>query len=200
MLIRNNTSAPSFSLPDSEGATHSLDELWGDGALVLHFFRGAFCPTAHRDLLTYGDTLERVRALDADLVAVSADDSETLADLKERLKIPFMLLGDGDFSVSQTYGIYTSDETEAGPQPHGEPAVFVIDKAGPHHLLANSERPQGHGSGGRRFADAPIHARKRRSLLGRRLARPEVCAFFVVLSAVRRLSVVERDEVEESIA
>ena len=130
MLIRNNTSAPSFSLPDSEGAMHSLDELRGDGALVLHFFRGAFCPTAHRDLLTYGDTLERVRALDADLVAVSADDSETLADLKERLKIPFMLLGDGDFSVSQTYGIYTSDETEAGPQPHGEPAVFVIDKEG----------------------------------------------------------------------
>ena len=130
MLIRNNTCAPAFSLSDSDGATRSLPELRGEGALVLHFFRGAFCPTAHRDLLTYGDTLQRVRGLNADLIAISADDSETLRDLKERLEIPFMLLSDGDFSVSQLYGIYTSDETEAGPQPHGEPAVFVIDNEG----------------------------------------------------------------------
>ena len=130
MLTRNNTSAPTFSLPDSAGKTHSLPELRGGGALVLHFFRGAFCPTAHRDLLNYGDTLQRIRGLNADLVAISADAPEELSRLKERLKIPFMLLSDGDFSVSQLYGIYTSDETEAGPQPHGEPAVFVIDNAG----------------------------------------------------------------------
>ena len=139
MLTRNNTPAPSFSLRDSEGTLRSLDELRSQNALVLLFFRGAFCPTAHRDLLAYGDALEHIHGLNAGLVAVSADDPEELGRLKEglrlnhleeHLKTPFPLLSDADFSVSRTYGIYSSDETESGPQPHGEPAVFVLDKQG----------------------------------------------------------------------
>ena len=129
-LLRNNTGAPPFSLPDHDGVTRTLDEIRADNALILLFFRGAFCATSRRDLLAWGDIHERIRWLGADLVAVSVDAPEELRRLREALQLPFALLSDQDFSISQLYGIYESDETEAGPQPHGEPATFVLDAWG----------------------------------------------------------------------
>ena len=126
-LLRNNTPAPPFSLRDHTGATRTLDELRGANALVVLFFRGAFCATSRRDLLAWGDIHERIRWLNADIIAVSVDAPQELSLLQERLELPFALLSDEDFAISQLYGIYESDETEAGPQPHGEPATFVID-------------------------------------------------------------------------
>lgn len=129
-LPRNNTSAPPFSLRDHTGVTRSLHEIRGSNALVLLFFRGAFCATSRRDLLAWGDIHERIRWLGADIVAISVDEPSELSRLKERLELPFALLSDQDFSISELYGIYASDEIEAGPQPHGEPATFVLDDAG----------------------------------------------------------------------
>lgn len=127
MLLRNNTPAPSFSLLDHTGVQRSLDELRGGRALILLFFRGAFCATARRDLLAWGDIHERILWLQANLIALSVDAPDELSRLKERLELPFGLLSDPDFAVSRLYGVYESDETEAGPQPHGEPATFVLD-------------------------------------------------------------------------
>ncbi len=129
-MFRNGTSAPAFSLPDSEKQLRSLDEFCRDQPLVLLFFRGAFCATSRRDLLAWGDIYERIQFLNADLIAVSVDPPLQLKRLKHKLDLPFTLLSDADFSVSQTYGIYESDETEAGPQPHGEPGTFVLDRNG----------------------------------------------------------------------
>ena len=129
-MLRNLSPAPDFSLPDDARKIRTLSEIRGKKPLVTLFFRGAFCATARRDLLAWGDIYERIQWLDADLVAVSVDDIETLAQLRERLELPFSLLSDADFAVSRGYGIYESDERDAGPQPHGEPAIFVLDKAG----------------------------------------------------------------------
>lgn len=129
-LLRNNTPAPNFSLPDHEGIQRALHELRGERALVLLFFRGAFCATSRRDLLGWGDIHERICWLGADLIAVSVDTPAELSRLKERLELPFALFSDEDFAVSLNWGIYESDEIEAGPQPHGEPATFVLDSVG----------------------------------------------------------------------
>jgi len=129
-LLRNNTLAPPFSLLDHAGRERTLAELSRERALVLLFFRGAFCVTARRDLLGWGDVHERIRWLGAELVAVSADPPRELSRLRDSLELPFMLLSDADFAVSRLYGIYESDEIEAGPQPHGEPGTFVLDARG----------------------------------------------------------------------
>lgn len=131
-MLRNLASAPEFTLLDEKSRPRSLQELRAASAtaLVVLFFRGAFCATARRDLLTWGDLHERMRWLGADLVAISVDAPDELRRLHERLQLPFSLLSDPNFEVSQRYGIYRSDETEAGPQPHGEPGTFVLDRTG----------------------------------------------------------------------
>ncbi len=132
-MLRNLSPAPDFALPDSQNQRQSLVQIRGASPLVLLFFRGAFCATARRDLLAYGDIAERIRALGAEIVAISVDEPAVLTELRAKLELPFELLSDADFAVSRLYGIYESDEIEAGPQPHGEPAVFVLDGQG--HLI-----------------------------------------------------------------
>jgi len=129
-MLRNGSYPPHFQLLDSTGQIRTLDELRNAKPLVVLFFRGAFCATSRRDLLAWGDILERIEWLGAGLVALSVDGPDELSRLKSQLDLPFDLLSDADFQISRAWGIYESDETEAGPQPHGEPGTFVLDRDG----------------------------------------------------------------------
>lgn len=142
-MFRNGTPAPPFSLRDSDNRLRSLSEWTGEKPLVLLFHRGAFCGTSRRDLLGWADIHERIEGLGADLIAISADAPAELARLKATLELPFTLLSDADFSVSRTYGIYESDERDAGPQPHGEPGTFVLDRLGRFAFSQLQSGPKG---------------------------------------------------------
>jgi peroxiredoxin Q/BCP len=145
-MLRNKTPAPDFSLLDEGGTRCDLAQLRAGKLLTVFFFRGAFCPTARRDLMGYSNIYERLRAMGGDLVAVSVDEPSTLKQLKENLQLPFRLLSDADFSVSRAYGVYASDETGEGPQPHGEPAVFLLDIDGKIAYSQLQSGPKGHAS------------------------------------------------------
>ena len=125
-MLRNQTPAPDFSLFDHEGKQRTLTELRSDKTLLLFYYRGEFCPTSRKQLADFADNYSRFEPLGAELVAISVDPPETSRLLREQLKLEFTLLSDSDFKVAQSYGVYRSDDTD-GPQPHGEPAVFIID-------------------------------------------------------------------------
>ncbi len=128
-MIRNQTPAPGFSLRDQEGQQRTLSELRGDKMLLLFYYRGEFCSTSRKGLMDFADIYSRFGPLGAELIAVSVDPPETSRDLRNKMKLPFTLLCDTGFEVAQSYGVYRSDDTD-GPQPHGEPAVFILDTDG----------------------------------------------------------------------
>lgn len=129
-MLRNKVPAPEFALPDVSGATRSLAELRAGKPFLLLFSRFADCPTSRKDLLAYANVYDRLTTLGADMAAVTADSPEKHRELRDRLALPFTMLSDVDFAVSERYGVYRSDEVEEGPQPHGEPALFVLDVDG----------------------------------------------------------------------
>ncbi len=129
-MLRNLALPPDFALPDDSGQLRALREFQNGNPLVILFFRGAFCATARRDLLAYSDIYERIEGIGAGLLAISVDTPDELRRLRETLELRFPLLSDEGFAVSARYGVYASDETDAGPQPPGEPAVFILDGQG----------------------------------------------------------------------
>ena len=128
-MLRNQTSAPEFSLLDQDGQQRTLSELRGDQPLLLFYYRGAFCPTSAKQMTDYADIYSRFEPLGAQLVAVSVDSPETSREYADKMRIKFPLLSDTEFKMASDYGVYKSDDEE-GPQPHGEPAVFIIDSDG----------------------------------------------------------------------
>jgi peroxiredoxin Q/BCP len=145
-MLRNKTVALDFALPDENGTRCELAQLRAGKLLTIFFFRGAFCPTAQRDLMAYANVYERLRAMNGELMAISVDEPAALKQLKEKLQLPFRLLSDADFSVSRRYGVYESDETDEGPQPHGEPAVFLLDIDGKLAYSQLQSGPKGHAN------------------------------------------------------
>jgi len=128
--LRNGSPAPAFNLQDETGAARSLTALRDSRLFLLLFLGFAACSTSRRDLLAYANVYDRLRALDADMAAVTADTPDSHRQLSAELGLPFPVLSDPDFAVSERYGVYRSDEVERGPQPHGEPAVFILDVQG----------------------------------------------------------------------
>jgi len=128
-MLKNASLAPDFTLPDESGELQSLSDLRNSKPLLLLFYRGSFCPTAQRDLLDFANVYSRIKSVGADMVAISAENEAVGAMLKEKLGLPFALLSDKGFAVSNRYGVYESEDGE-GPQPHGEPALFILDAEG----------------------------------------------------------------------
>jgi peroxiredoxin len=129
-MLRNKATAPSFRLPDADGNQVSLADVHQSRPLMLLFFRGEFCPTARRDLGDYSNAYSRIEAVGAELVGISADTPANHAVLRDSLWIPFPLLSDTNFATSEAYGVYRSDDVGEGPDPHGEPALFILDRDG----------------------------------------------------------------------
>jgi peroxiredoxin len=129
-MLRNKMPAPGFTLLTADNQPRTLEQLAAGKPLLLFFFRFADCPTSRRDLVRYAEVFPRFHAVGARMAAVSVEPSERHAQLRDELRLPFHLMSDPDFSVSRAYGIYDSDETDEGPQPHGEPAVFILDVDG----------------------------------------------------------------------
>jgi len=128
-MLRNGTPAPDFTLRNHEGRERSLEDLRNGQVLVLHFFRGTFCPTSHRDLMNLSDVYERFAMLGAELVCISADSPEKLAALRRKLGLQMPLLADENYEIAPLYGVYESDDGE-GPPRHAEPALFMLDVNG----------------------------------------------------------------------
>lgn len=128
-MLRNGSRAPDFALPDADNVTRALADLRGDTPLLLYFFRLKDCPTARRDLAGYVEAHNRIAGFGAGMVAISADSIANHKELGERLGAQFPILSDAGFHVSESYGVYRSDDEEP-PHPHGEPAVFIIDVDG----------------------------------------------------------------------
>jgi len=126
-MLRNGAAAPDFRLVDADGRLVSLADVHQGRPILILFFRGEFCPTARRDLAAYSDVYNRIQAVGAEVVAISADTPANHQVLRDQVWVPFQLLSDSSFTVSETYGVYKSDDVGEGPEPHGEPALFILD-------------------------------------------------------------------------
>ena len=72
----------------------------------------------------YSENYEKIRALGADVVAVSVDAPETAESMRRELQLPFAVLCDTERRVIQDWDIY--NPREAGGIP--KPSLFVIGR------------------------------------------------------------------------
>ena len=114
--------APEFTLPGTNGATHSLSDFAGK-PLVLVFYPGDDTPVCTRQLNSYNEGIEQFDELDAQVVAISAQDVASHDSLSDKHGFRFPLLADVDKEVAGAYG-------RLGPLGFPRRSVFIIDADG----------------------------------------------------------------------
>jgi peroxiredoxin Q/BCP len=114
--------APSFSLPSTGGKEVSLSEFLGR-PVVLVFYPGDDTPVCTKQLNSYNDDLAQFEALDAQVIAISAQSMDSHEKFSGKHGFKFPLLADTDKAVAAAYGTL-------GPIGFPRRSVFIIDAHG----------------------------------------------------------------------
>jgi thioredoxin-dependent peroxiredoxin len=97
------TLAPEFSLPDQQGKLRSLSE-WRGKWVVLYFYPKDDTPGCTTEACNFRDDWEQLSALDAQVVGISVDTSDSHKAFAEKYHLPFPLLADAKAEVATNYG------------------------------------------------------------------------------------------------
>ena len=122
MSISVGDQAPDFSLVGTGHVTHSLNAYKGK-TVVLVFYPGDNTPVCTKQLVCYNNELAQFSELDAQVLALSAQDLESHEKFAAQHGFQFPLLADTEKSVARAYGVL-------GPLGIPRRSVFVIDASG----------------------------------------------------------------------
>lgn len=122
MSISVGDPAPTFTLPATGGGEASLSDYLGK-PLVLVFYPGDDTPVCTKQLNSYNDDLSQFEALNAQVVAISAQSVESHEKFADKHGFKFPLLADTDKSVAAAYGTL-------GPLGFPRRSVFIVDGDG----------------------------------------------------------------------
>jgi len=103
--LREGAVAPEFTLPDVHGQPVALSDLLRQGAVVLTFYRGEWCPYCNLQLRAYEAILPEIRELRASLVAVSPQTPDHSLTTTEQKGLTFPVLSDAGNEVARRYGL-----------------------------------------------------------------------------------------------
>lgn len=138
---------PDFTLNDSAEEPVQLKVLLQSGAVVLSFFRGAWCPYCSLELQALEEILPTILELQANLVSISPQTSRRSRLMVKDKKLTHPVLIDTGNQVARRFGIVhkigdSLRDIYAGldislPTSNGDetyelpvPAIFVIDQSG----------------------------------------------------------------------
>ena len=122
MSVGVGDKAPEFSLPATGGTDVSLKDFEGR-PVVLVFYPGDDTPVCTKQLNSYNDDLSQFEALNAQVVAISAQSVESHEMFAGKQGLKFPLLADTDKAVAGLYGTL-------GPLGYPRRSVFIVDKHG----------------------------------------------------------------------
>ena len=122
MSLSSGDQAPEFTLPGTGGVSYSLSDYAGR-PVVLVFYPGDDTAVCTKQLNSYNDGLEQFEALDAQVLAVSAQGIDSHEKFSGKHGFKFPLLADTDKKVVALYGTL-------GPIGFPRRSVFVIDATG----------------------------------------------------------------------
>ena len=117
------TSVPDLELPDHHGSPRRLAELAGGDPLVLHTFRGHWCPKEQRFFRRLVALQDELEVGYARLASLSVDAPAVNAAFRDGLGARWTFLSDEDRSAQRELGLRETTDTVHDPYL---PRVLVL--------------------------------------------------------------------------
>jgi peroxiredoxin Q/BCP len=143
MSLSQGDRAPSFSLHDDSGTQVTLDDYAGR-QLVVFFYPKAFTPGCTTEACDFRDHHGAFLAAGYDIVGISPDPPQRLADFRRKHSLPFPLLSDPDHKVAAAYGIWGKKKLYSKESRGLIRSTFVIGPDGVIQKVWRNVRAKGH--------------------------------------------------------
>lgn len=135
--------APDFTLTDDTGASVSLADLAGKRT-VLYVYPAAMTPGCTTQACDFRDSLDALAAAGVQVVGLSPDTPEKLAEFRRRDGLTFPLLSDPGVAVLTAYGAY-GEKSLYGKKVSGViRSTFVLDAENRIETAAYNVNATGH--------------------------------------------------------
>jgi peroxiredoxin Q/BCP len=137
------TTAPSFSLPDENGATVDLAKLKGR-TVVLYFYPKADTPGCTKEACGFRDTIGQYTKANAAVFGVSPDPVADVKKFSDKFHLNFPLLADADHAVCEKFGVW-QEKTNYGKKYMGVVrTTFIISPKGVIEHVFKNVKADGH--------------------------------------------------------
>ena len=128
MLVAG-TQAPSFSLPDQNGQTHTLEEYRGQ-KVVLYFYPKDNTPGCTKQACAFGELYPQFREKGAVVLGVSKDSVASHKKFEEKYGLPFTILSDEGLETIKAYDVW-QEKNMYGKKTMGVVrTTYLIDENG----------------------------------------------------------------------
>ncbi len=142
-MIEIGKFAPDFSLMDSEGKTHTLSEFIGKN-VVIYFYPKDDTPGCTIEACEFRDSNKDLSNLNAVVIGISKDKSESHKNFIKKYDLNFLLLSDPEHKTIEEYDSW-KESTFMGKKYMGtQRNTFIIDKKGKLTSIIRNVTPKGH--------------------------------------------------------
>ena len=107
--------APNFGLPNAVGESVELQDLLEQGAVVIAFYRGQWCPYCNLELRSLQQALPEIKAEGATLVAISPQTPDNSLSTAQKNELTFDVLSDVGNAVAKQFGLVFQLPAELRP-------------------------------------------------------------------------------------
>lgn len=123
-MLKENSKAPAFSLPDQDGVKRSLKDFAGK-KLVLFFYPRANTSGCTTEATDFRNIVQELESKNVAIIGVSRDKPEAQKKWAEKYELPFPLLSDPDHAIHDKYGAW-GEKTMYGKKMEGVIRTTVV--------------------------------------------------------------------------
>ncbi len=142
-MIKENSKAPDFELPNQDGQTVTLADFAGK-PLILYFYPKDDTPGCTTEACNFRDDYSVYQGLDVAIVGVSPDDVTSHGKFAGKYDLQFPLLADEGHKVCEAYGVW-GKKKNFGKEYFGvHRTTFLIDGEGVVRKVFEGVKPASH--------------------------------------------------------
>ena len=104
-MIKENTKAPDFTLPSTNGENQKLKDLLGK-YVVIYFYPKDDTPGCTIETNDFNKLLPKFKKLNCEIFGISKDTIKSHDKFREKFKIKFNLLSDEEIKVLKKYKVW----------------------------------------------------------------------------------------------
>ena len=142
-MLKINSKAPVFSLPDQKGKIHKLSDYLGQ-YILIYFYPKDDTPGCTKEACTIGEAFPDFKKMKCKVFGVSVDSVKSHKKFVEKYKLPFTLLSDEKKKVVKKYGVW-QEKSMYGKKYMGTVRTsFMIDPKGKIAKIYEKVKPEIH--------------------------------------------------------
>jgi thioredoxin-dependent peroxiredoxin len=145
MILKDNTTAPDFTLLDETGKPQKLSDYRGK-TVLLYFYPKDDTPGCTTEACSFRDNYSAYQNAGVTILGVSPDTSKSHAKFKEKYHLPFALLADEGHKVCELYGVWGKKKLVGREYDGVFRTTFLIDPKGVITKVFEDVKPAEHSA------------------------------------------------------